>query len=245
MSPQSDALVAGASGGIGRALVIALLADPSIHRVFAVSRSSIAPDSLQHHPKLVWLCCDYTEESMLQVVEQVQSYRPTILRVGICHGILHGDKLAPEKRLEDINADSLQAVFAVNAIIPVLWLKVLRKLLNGAEHCKVAVLSARVGSIGDNHLGGWYAYRASKAALNMFLKTASIEYSRRSANVKLISFHPGTTDTPLSKPFQSSVAAHKLFTAEFVATKLIEHMTAAEVDGQLAFIDWDGQTIDW
>ena len=107
------------------------------------------------------------------------------------------------------------------------------------------MLSARVGSIGDNHLGGWYAYRASKAALNMLLKTAAIEYSRRSANVKLLSFHPGTTDTPLSKPFQSSVAADKLFTPDFVAAQLIALMTAADIDGQLAFIDWNGQSIDW
>ena len=182
---------------------------------------------------------------MLQVRDQIQALRPTLLRVALCHGVLHGEHLAPEKRLEDLDAVALQTVFAANAIVPVLWLKVLRKLLSHAQHCKVAVLSARVGSIGDNHLGGWYAYRASKAALNMLLKTAAIEYSRRSANVKLLSFHPGTTDTPLSKPFQSSVAADKLFTPDFVAAQLIALMTAADIDGQLAFIDWNGQSIDW
>lgn len=182
---------------------------------------------------------------MQQVCDQIQALRPTLLRVALCHGVLHGDHFAPEKRLEDIDAVALQTVFTANAIVPVLWLKVLRKLLSHAQHCKVAVLSARVGSIGDNHLGGWYAYRASKAALNMLLKTAAIEYSRRSANVKILSFHPGTTDTPLSKPFQSSVAADKLFTPDFVAAQLIALMTAADIDGQLAFIDWNGQSIDW
>lgn len=245
MRYHGDALVAGASGGIGAALVVAFLTDPTIERVFAVSRSQTPPIALRSHPRLVWLCCDYSEASMLQVRDQIQALRPTLLRVALCHGVLHGEHLAPEKRLEDLDAVALQTVFAANAIVPVLWLKVLRKLLSHAQHCKVAVLSARVGSIGDNHLGGWYAYRASKAALNMLLKTAAIEYSRRSENVKLLSFHPGTTDTPLSKPFQSSVAADKLFTPDFVAAQLIALMTAADIDGQLAFIDWNGQSIDW
>ncbi|MDB4261175.1 SDR family NAD(P)-dependent oxidoreductase, partial [Porticoccaceae bacterium] len=116
----------------------------------------------------------------------------------ICHGILHSDTLWPEKRLEDINAESLQTVFQANTVVPVLWLKLLHRLLKSKQRCVVAALSARVGSIGDNQLGGWYAYRSSKAALNMMLRTLSIEYGRRVKNVKIISFHPGTTDEAFS-----------------------------------------------
>jgi NAD(P)-dependent dehydrogenase (short-subunit alcohol dehydrogenase family) len=109
----------------------------------------------------------------------------------------------------------------------------------------VAVLSARVGSIGDNRLGGWYGYRASKAALNMFLQTAAVEYARRARRVKLLAFHPGTTDTALSAPFQKNVAAGKLFTPDFVAQRLLGLMDAAEPDGRLGFLDWAGKTVPW
>jgi NAD(P)-dependent dehydrogenase (short-subunit alcohol dehydrogenase family) len=129
--------------------------------------------------------------------------------------------------------------------VPALWLKSLLKVLKGSQDCIVAALSARVGSIGDNHLGGWYAYRASKSALNMILKTAAIEYGRRAKNVKLIAFHPGTTDTELSKPFQAAVPKEKLFTPSFVAERLAMIMDEAVVDGELSYLDWKGQAIDW
>lgn len=126
-----------------------------------------------------------------------------------------------------------------------LWIKALRPLLAGKQASHISVLSARVGSIGDNNLGGWYAYRASKSALNMLLKTAAIEYARRASNVKLIAFHPGTTDTALSKPFQKNVPQNKLFTPDFVAERLIGIMNSTPVDGELAYLDWDNQTIQW
>jgi len=166
-------------------------------------------------------------------------------RVCICHGVLHSNTYWPEKRLEDISESALQAIFHANAVVPALWLKSLLKVLKGSQDCIVAALSARVGSIGDNHLGGWYAYRASKSALNMILKTAAIEYGRRAKNVKLIAFHPGTTDTELSKPFQAAVPKEKLFTPSFVAERLAMIMDEALVDGELSYLDWNGQAIDW
>ena len=107
-----------------------------------------------------------------------------------------------------------------------------------------------MGSIGDNRLGGWYAYRSSKAALNMLLQNMAIEYARRVKNVKLIAFHPGTTDTALSKPFQATVPEGKLFTPEFVAERLLDIMNGTAVDpemmdGQLAYLDWDNKQIPW
>ena len=136
-------------------------------------------------------------------------------------------------------------MFNVNSFIPILWLKALLPLIKSNDDCIVTVFSARVGSISDNRSGGWYSYRASKAALNMLLKTAAIEFARRAKNVKLIAFQPGTTDTALSKPFQASVKPENLFTPEFVAQRLVDIMNEQKVDGELSFIDWENKKIDW
>ena len=239
------ALVLGASGGLAQAIIGELMADADIDTVIAVSRNA-APEHFSNGSVTpMWIETEYSEPAMAAVVEQLQSFAGRITRVVICHGILHSETLWPEKRLEDISAESLQTVFQANTVVPVLWLKLLHRLLKGKQRCVVAALSARVGSIGDNHLGGWYAYRSSKAALNMMLRTLAIEYGRRVKNVKIISFHPGTTDTALSKPFQASVPSDKLFTPEFVAERLCGIMAEAEIDGQLSYLDWDNKSIPW
>ena len=153
--------------------------------------------------------------------------------------------LQPEKRLEDFCSASFQQVMSVNALLPMIWIQKLTPVLAGKTPCKITVFSARVGSISDNRLGGWYSYRASKAALNMMLKTAAVELGRRAKNIKLIAFHPGTTDTPLSKPFQKNVPANKLFTSEFVASQLLHIVEYSELDSQLSYLDWQGKTITW
>ena len=242
------ALVLGASGGLGSALVAQFLSDPSITRVFAISRAgesdSIAV-SVAEANKLVWIKTEYDEPSMVEVTEQLKPHSGQFGRVCICHGLLHSDTIWPEKRLEDINAENLHEIFQSNTVVPTLWLKSLFNLLKGKQPCVVATLSARVGSIGDNRMGGWHSYRASKAALNMVLKNMAIEYGRRAKNVKLVAFHPGTTDTSLSKPFQASVPSGKLFTPAFVASQLAGIMNNADVDGQLSYLDWNGEMISW
>jgi len=241
------ALVLGASGGLGSAMVSEFLNDPEIDKVFAVSskKNPVGSNEGQNQSKLVWLRAEYSETEMADTVSQLIPHAGTFSRVCVCHGLLHSDKVWPEKRLEDITTEALQAIFHSNTVVPALWLKLLFKILKGQTPCIVATMSARVGSLSDNNLGGWYAYRASKAALNMVLKTASIEYARRAKNVKLIAFHPGTTDTALSKPFQSTVPTGKLFTTEFVAEQLAMIMDSAQLDGELSYLDWDGQTIAW
>lgn len=131
-----------------------------------------------------------------------------------CVGLLHDRQLQPEKKIEQLDAAHLQKYFAVNSIIPALWLKHLPVLLDKKKPAQILFISARVGSISDNRLGGWYGYRASKAALNMLIKTAQVEYRRRFPDAVLISYHPGTVDTPLSKPFQDRVPEHKLFSPQ-------------------------------
>jgi len=248
MDNANCALVLGASGGLGTAMVTQFLADPTITHVFAVS--SQGKPAISHFPvhlmdKLVWIQTAYDEPAMAHVAQKLMSYSGQFVKVCICHGLLHSETLWPEKRLEDINADALHQVFQSNTVVPALWLKVLFKVLKGKVPCVVSVMSARVGSIGDNRMGGWHAYRASKAALNMVLKNMAIEYARRAKNVKLMAFHPGTTDTGLSKPFQASVPSGKLFTPEFVATQLASIMDRAPFDGLLSYVDWNDQPIDW
>lgn len=235
-------LVIGAGGGIGQAVCRAALDRGD--NVLAISRG--APP-LQH-ARLRHLEGAANEHEVAAVVAQLEDYGGQIQRVVITTGVLHSDaepRLFPEKRLEDINAAQLEQSFAVNTVLPLLWVARLLPVLKGKDPCVLAALSARVGSIGDNRLGGWYSYRSSKAALNMALQTAAVEYARRAANVKLLAFHPGTTDTTLSRPFQSGVPEGKLFTPDFVAAQLFSISDGLAPDGTLSYLDWQGQPIDW
>ena len=241
---KRTALVVGADGGIGGALLSALLEQEQHARVFAVSRSA-APASAAAPAKLDWRQCDQTETGIADVVDAIRESGMPLHRVVICPGILHGDGLRPEKALEQLRRSSMREVLDINTVLPTLWLSALTPLLRDTPDAVVAVLSARIGSIGDNNLGGWYSYRASKAALNMVLKTAAIEFARRAPRVKLLAFHPGTTDTELSRPFQARVPADKLFEPDFVAQRLLAIMEEAEMDGELSFVDWAGKSIPW
>jgi len=189
---------------------------------------------------------DYQPQSIDQVISQLAQYNHLpITRVFVCNGILHNENIQPEKRLEDFDAQAFIQVITSNTLTPMLWIQKLTPLLTGKSPCKFVLFSARVGSISDNRLGGWYSYRASKAALNMMIKTAAIELARRAKNIKLIAFHPGTTDTPLSKPFQKNVPANKLFTSEFVAKQLLGIVEDAPLDQTASYLDWQGEVINW
>ena len=238
------AIVIGEGSSIGGSLISELARDESVDRVVAVGRAA-SPVHSERSDKVSYLRSDYSEESISAVCAELVSREGSITQLIICNGILHTEEISPEKSLEDISAASLQEVMHVNAIVPILWLAKLGPLLKSKNVCRIAVLSARVGSIEDNRSGGWYSYRASKAALNMLVKTAAIELRRRAPNVKLIAFHPGTTDTRLSKPFQGSVPRGKLFTPEFVAKALLGLLKTLEPDTEEEFFDWDGQPVPW
>jgi NAD(P)-dependent dehydrogenase (short-subunit alcohol dehydrogenase family) len=237
----TNALVIGASGAMGQALVENFLEDSRINRVIAISRSA----SEMQHPKLQWICTEYEENTMFSVVDNLKEFKGSFSKVCICHGILHGENMFPEKRMEDISVDMMQRIFNANTVIPSLWLNLLRKLVSGTIDCKIACFSARVGSTGDNRLGGWYSYRASKAALNSLMKTFSIEYARRAKNTKLIAFHPGTVNSEMSKPFHATVPNGKLFEPDYVASCLSRVMDNLPVDGQLSYVDYAGKPIPW
>jgi NAD(P)-dependent dehydrogenase (short-subunit alcohol dehydrogenase family) len=252
---RSAAIIIGASGGLGSALCRHWQQDSNTDHVFAVSRKTPDEQSTngptqKHITEIQHLQCDYSESSITSAVEEISKQMNTmkldcVNRICICNGILHDDTVNPEKRLEDISMSTLQHVFTINSVIPMMWLKALISIVKGHSDCIISVFSARIGSIGDNRSGGWYSYRASKAALNMLLKTAAIEYARRANNVKLIAFHPGTTDTNLSRPFQHSVRKENLFAPDYVAEHLIKIMNTLEIDGELSFIDWENKAIAW
>lgn len=238
-----------------------LATDPS-SKVIGISRSQATGEiaaSIEAADRLAWLRCDYSEEAMQQAVQRVQNqlndWDAALSKIVICNGRLHDTAFAPEKRIEELSSETLHSVFDSNAVIPALWLKALKPLLRhqfrgvkkSREPLAIAVLSARIGSISDNGKGGWYAYRASKAALNMLLKTSAIEYQRSLPRLRFIAFHPGTTDTPLSEPFQRSVPEGKLFTPQYVAQCLLQRLdeAMAAADGQARFVAYDGSTIPW
>ena len=238
---SSNALILGAGGAMGQAIASNLLKDKRIEYVVAVSRSNA---ELQH-PRLHWIQTQYDESAMSSAVDSLVEFSGSFSKVCICHGILHDETMFPEKRMEDIGVEMMQTIFQANTVVPCLWLKLLRKILTGSMACKVACFSARVGSTGDNRLGGWYSYRASKAALNSALKTFSIEYARRAKNIKLIAFHPGTVNSAMSKPFHATVPEGKLFEPDYVAQCLSEVMDNMQVDGQLSYVDYAGKSIPW
>jgi NAD(P)-dependent dehydrogenase (short-subunit alcohol dehydrogenase family) len=242
---KSTALIIGASGGLGSALCQRWLQDEQIDSVIAVSRNPLSEEKKNTPKAMHFIQCDYSEAAITDACKKIDTLTDCIAHICICNGILHDGEHWPEKRIEEVNARTLQDIFTINSVIPMLWLKSLVSIVKGNTDCIIAVFSARIGSIGDNRSGGWYSYRASKAALNMLLKTAAIEYARRAKNIKLIAFHPGTTDTALSKPFQRSVNSENLFSTEFVADHLVEIMKHQVTDGELSYIDWENKAIVW
>ena len=160
-------------------------------------------------------------------------------------GFLHSSHLKPEKRLAHVNRSNIIKNFSINSIAPILIAKSIEKFIRPELPFSFASLSARVGSIGDNRLGGWYSYRASKAAQNQFLKTLSIEW-RRKFPLSIVSIlHPGTCDTKLSKPFQSAVPKDKLFSPYQSTEYLINIISAQKPSDSGNFLAWDTSVIPW
>ncbi|MCH1459595.1 MAG: SDR family NAD(P)-dependent oxidoreductase [Luminiphilus sp.] len=232
------AVVVGSGGAIARSL-LARWCESGLYHVVAVGRSHCDIQGVHS------LTTDYSEASLAEVTAAVSALGSNIERLVVTNGVLSGADFSPERKVGDLTTASWQHVMTVNALTPMLILSALWSLMRSSTQPRVAVLTARVGSLSDNELGGWYSYRASKAALNMMLKCAAIEVRRINKNAKLIAYHPGTVDSPLSKPFQRSVPEGKLFSPEFSAEQLDNLMTSAVPDGTLSYLDWAGQAIDW
>ncbi|WJG09887.1 SDR family NAD(P)-dependent oxidoreductase [Aliiglaciecola sp. LCG003] len=242
---KGNALVIGCSGGIGKELLKQLLVSEQYQTVFGVSRCVVTDKVAGVN---YYQLADQDENAIERCIDSLRQQGQFSL-VTSCIGALHGQQngvnLAPEKRLEDISAQQLASYFHINTIIPMLWLKHILPLVKGHNKSQVVLFSARVGSISENNLGGWYGYRASKAALNMLIKTSQIEYTRRAKNVELVSYHPGTVNTALSEPFQANVPSGKLFDVEFTVSQLLTHLANLEIENAPHYIDWQNETIKW
>lgn len=240
---EQQALIVGASGAIGAAVMARWLDDDRFSRVCGVARAPLSTATPRQ--KLTWMTTSHAQDQIRAIADDIVEQNPHLSRIVIALGTLHGDSYQPEKSLGALTESAMLEVYRVNCVLPLLWVSALSQGLRKSPDCRIAVLSARVGSIGDNRLGGWYSYRSAKAALNMGLRSAAIELGRRSKGVKLLAFHPGTVDSALSKPFQRSVPDGKLFTPDFVAGCLDNVLQDAVPDGELTYVDWAGKTIPW
>ena len=238
LTPGYRALVFGASGGIGAALVHLLANDPRCGAVYAAARSPIAGGE-KVHP----LSFDLEDEASISAAVADSSAGGPLDLVLVATGLLHDDAIKPEKTFRTITPEALEKAFRINTTGPALIAKHALRELPRDRKAVFAVLSARVGSISDNRLGGWHAYRASKAALNMLIRTFSIELALRHPKALCIALHPGTVDSRLSAPFQAGVPAGKLFTPERSATALLSVIDNLAPTQTGKLFAWDGQEI--
>ena len=241
------ALVQGASRGIGLELARQLLARGAT--VIATCRQPSEAHELAAlgaaAPELLVLPLDATNETSIAAAAGAAAHRvPRVDWLINVAGVLHDGDLQPEKRIADVTAANLALSFAVNATGPALVARHFESLLLRSARPVFAVLSARVGSIADNRLGGWYSYRASKAALNMLTKTLAIEWARRRPPVACLALHPGTVATELAKPFVAADSP-RVFSVERAASQLLELIEQAVPSPAGSFLAWNGETIPW
>ncbi|WP_350558125.1 SDR family oxidoreductase [Psychrobacter sp. CAL346-MNA-CIBAN-0220] len=256
MNPKTY-LIIGGTGGIGQAMVKQLVATTAKEkgskeedniRVFATYHRRI-PDF--EADNLHWLQMDVSDEnSIKQASEAIEKQSPHLDWIINCVGLLHTDKSQPEKALRQVETDFFLQNMQVNALAGLLIAKHFRSLLakstRSNDHPAIfATISARVGSISDNQMGGWYSYRMSKAALNMGMKNLSIEWGRALKDVCVVVMQPGTVNTQLSAPFQANVADGHLFSPAYSAECLLEVLTGMNASQSGSFVDWAGESIPW
>lgn len=222
------ALVIGSSGTIGMAFVNLLKNNPSCSEVIGVHRHSEFPIDYQNFESI---------ESCANALVSASPFQLIINTVGV----LHTSNWMPEKRLDDLNAEQLMELMNINAIGPALTIRHCSKLLD-PQNSIMVTLSAKVGSIEDNRLGGWYSYRSSKAALNMLLKTASIEWARTKPNTALIAMHPGTVNSRLSKPFRGEQIGRP---ADQAVNDMFQVIQNLQREDSGSFISYSGEKLPW
>jgi len=225
------AVVVGASGGIGGALLARLAGERSFRGVVGLGRDSVPPLDLT------------SEETIARAAAHVAGTGHEPRLVVDATGFLHGDGLAPERSWRELDPAHMAMAFAVNATGPALLMKHFLPLLPRDGKAVFATLSARVGSIGDNRLGGWYSHRASKAALNQLVRTAAVELGRRRPAAVCVALHPGTVDTGLSAPFAK--AGLEVRPAGQAADRLLRVIDRLAAEDSGGFFDHRGARLPW
>jgi NAD(P)-dependent dehydrogenase (short-subunit alcohol dehydrogenase family) len=226
------AVVIGASGAIGGALESALIEEGTYDKVWGFGRSRAGADHL-----------DLLDEASIAAAAARVAAGPAPTLILITTGLLHEGDHMPERGFKELDAEWMARSYAVNAIGPALVMKHFLPLLPKTGTPVLAALSARVGSIGDNGLGGWHGYRAAKAALNMLIRNAAIEAKRHSPRAIVVGLHPGTVDSPLSRPFQGNVAAGSLFAPDRAAVQLLDVIEELKPKDSGKLFAWDGAEI--
>ncbi|GHH10066.1 SDR family NAD(P)-dependent oxidoreductase [Sphingomonas sp. AAP5] len=226
------AVIIGASGGIGAAFEAALIEEGAYDVVHGFARSRTGAQHL-----------DLTDEASIAAAAAHVAKGPAPTLVIVATGILHADARGPEKALRELDPAWLARVHAINAIGPALVAKHFLPITPKTGRNVFAALSARVGSISDNKMGGWHGYRASKAALNMLVRTIAIEEKRRNDRAIVVALHPGTVDTALSKPFQGNVQPGRLFDTERAALQLLDVIEELKAPDTGKLFDFEGKEV--
>ena len=239
-------VIQGAGRGIGHAMAKQAMAAGATQLILTARHPActtgfreLPPSDIVHWVEMDFLDPTSISAAATQIIEKI----PIIDRLIMVGGVLKDNETQPEKRLSDIDPSALHYSYQVNAIGPILLVKSLWQVLRQPRPLVVASLSARVGSIADNQLGGWYGYRASKAALNQLSHTAAIELARYNPDSCMVTLHPGTVDTDLSRPFQKMATSTSIFSADQSAAKLwqvMDQLNPAQTGG---FFAYDGSSI--
>lgn len=240
--PASNVAIIGASGGIGAAMLRLLSEDGRVAHIHAFARGG----EVEKLPKVSADKIDLADEASIISAASSASQHGALDLVIVTTGILwQGENLRPEKSLRELTPEGLATLFAVNAAGPAFVAKHFLPTLRKGSKTLFAALSARVGSISDNRLGGWYSYRASKAALNMLLRTLAIEHARQRPQSTIAGLHPGTVDTELSGPYTSRTPKEKLFTPEQSARHLLRVIDSLGPEQTGQTFAWDGSRIEF
>ncbi|HIF9191658.1 TPA: SDR family NAD(P)-dependent oxidoreductase [Photobacterium damselae] len=237
-------LILGGAGGIGQALIKHILMMPAKHQIWATYHLTDPIKLCLSSPQLHWVQLDLTKESQIAQLSQSISQVDIIINTV---GLLHNTDLAlvPEKALSQLNSSHFLTVIQTNALPSILIAKHFEHHLKRSATPRFCTLSAKVGSIEDNHLGGWISYRCSKSALNMAIKTIAIEWQRTIPDACIFVIHPGTTNTSLSEPFQANIPPSQLRTSTETAAAIITQLQRITSKQSGTFIDYNGEVLPW
>jgi NAD(P)-dependent dehydrogenase (short-subunit alcohol dehydrogenase family) len=235
---MKNVAIIGSSGAIGRAFLDAYIADKDISNIYSISRTEVKSND----KRIIHINIDVTDEvSVKAAASKIEENR--LDRLIVATGVLHTKSFGPEKSIKDIKIENFVKIFSVNTFGPALIGKYFLPLMTKDQKSIVAFLSARVGSISDNKLGGWYAYRASKSALNQIIKNFSIEAKRTNSSGIIIGLQPGTVKSKLSEPFQKNVKKGKLFLPKDSVDSLVKVIENVMQNDSGKIFDWEGEEI--